>query len=34
MYNSEKFNESYYNSYSIMASYLLKWVFAILMNRS
>jgi hypothetical protein len=33
MYNS-KIYELCYNSYSIMASYLLKWVFAILMNDS
>jgi hypothetical protein len=26
---NQNFYESYYNSYSIMASYLLKWVFAI-----
>jgi hypothetical protein len=31
---TQSFYESYYNSYSIMVSYLLKRVFAILMNRS
>jgi hypothetical protein len=31
---TQNFYESHYKSYSIMASYLLKWVFAILMHRS